>query len=75
MTNRPGTLLPNITYRLDHPAEKLNRTRKRMYWSALAVMGLSPSFPLPFRWYKFTGSRPLSGSTPSLTLSLSPIAD
>ncbi|OGW35130.1 MAG: hypothetical protein A2010_04650 [Nitrospirae bacterium GWD2_57_9] len=40
MTNGPGTLLPNIAYRLDHPDEKLNQIKKKMYWFALALMGL-----------------------------------
>ncbi len=33
------TLLPNIAYRLDHPAEKLNRIKKRIYVLALALIG------------------------------------
>jgi signal transduction histidine kinase len=40
MATGSGTLLPNIAYRLDHPAEKLNQIKKRMYWFALALMGL-----------------------------------
>lgn len=40
MTAVPGTLLPNIAYRLDQSPEKLNQIRKRMYWFALALMGL-----------------------------------
>ncbi len=40
MTTVPGTLLPNIAYRLDHPAEKLDQIKKRMYWFALALMGM-----------------------------------
>ncbi len=39
MNTHPGTLLTNISYRLDHPQARLDQIKKRMYWSALALMG------------------------------------
>ncbi len=40
MTTDPGTLLPNIAYRLDYPVEKLNQIKKKMNWFAIALLGL-----------------------------------
>ncbi len=40
MRTGSGTLLPNIAYRLDHPPERLDQIKKRMYWMAFALMGL-----------------------------------
>lgn len=38
--NGRGTLLPNITYRLDQPAEQLRVIKRRIYWFAFGLMGL-----------------------------------
>ena len=40
MNAKTGTLLANISYRLDHPQDRLDQIKKRMYWSAVALMGL-----------------------------------
>lgn len=40
MNTNSGTLLTNISYRLDLPQDRLNQVKKRMYWFALALMGL-----------------------------------
>jgi signal transduction histidine kinase len=40
MNANPGTLLANISYRIDHPQDRLDQIKKRMYWSAAALMGV-----------------------------------
>jgi signal transduction histidine kinase len=40
MKTNSGTLLTNISYRLDLPQDRLDQIKKRMYWFALALMGL-----------------------------------
>jgi len=40
MNTNSGTLLTNISYRLDLPQDRLDQIKKRMYWFALALMGL-----------------------------------
>ncbi len=40
MDSDPGTLLTNIAYRLDHPTDKLNQAKKKMYWFSIVLVGL-----------------------------------
>lgn len=40
MNTGPGSLLTNIAYRLDYPAERLHQAKKKMFWFSIALIGL-----------------------------------